>query len=503
VQRRSRQANQKAEETKMQSMYTVLIIDDEPAAREALEALLAAERYQLEFAVDGLQGLALAAELYPDIILLDVMMPGLDGYEVCSRLREDPILAEVPVVMITALDDKASRLRGIDAGADDFISKPFDKSELRARVRSICRLNRYRLLLEEKIRFQWIIEQSQEGYIVLNKAGKISYANPSAQLYLNLPEDKSDQNFIDVIRQQYRCEPEASWLNWEFQALPMTPNYLVRPETTTAKAFWLQADELGLPQSARQRRVVRLRNVTDAIVNQNEMRRAETMLRHKLITPVSIASMSVGILKKVIVQEPLPVNELVQLVSQADNSLERLIKEMKDVFQYMDAPVLAQPGQQVALLQLESMVASLAKKLNLEKVTVTVASALQEKRLTIAEIVLETILWEILENAKKFHPQQAPQIEVIVTTEAQNPQGIQLQVRDDGISLSPEQIKWAMMPYIQSEKYFTGEKHGMGLGLSLVNTLVWQAGGSARLFNRNDLPGIVVELVLPLADGND
>src|SRR4030066_179224 len=282
----------------MQFMNTVLIIDDEPAAREAVEALLAAEGYQLEFAADGLQGLARATELYPDIILLDVMMPGIDGFEVCRRIRVDPVLAEVPVVMITALDDQASRLRGIDAGADDFISKPFDKSELRTRVRAICRLNRFRLLLAEKIRFQWIIEQSQEGYIVLNQEGKIRYANPSAQIFLNLPGETSDQNFIDMIRQQYRCEPEASWQEWETQALPLTPNYLVRPETPSSRAFWLQADELGLPESARQRRVVRLRNVTEAITNQFDMRRAETMLRHKLVTPVSIASMSVGLLKK-------------------------------------------------------------------------------------------------------------------------------------------------------------------------------------------------------------
>jgi K+-sensing histidine kinase KdpD len=167
----------------------------------------------------------------------------------------------------------------------------------------------------------------------------------------------------------------------------------------------------------------------------------------------------------------------------------------------MDAPVLAKLGQQVSLLQLESMVSSLAKKLKLEKVAVMVPAPLQEKRLTIAERALETILWEILENAKKFHPQQAPQLDVIVTTDLQNPQVIQLQVRDDGISLSPEQVKWAMMPYTQSEKYFTGEEHGMGLGLSVVSTLVWQAGGSARLFNRIDQLGVVVELVLPLADG--
>jgi len=481
-------------------MNTVLIIDDEPAAREALEALLAAEDYQLEFAVDGLQGLARAAELYPDIVLLDVMMPGIDGFEVCRRLRADSVLAEVPVVMITALDDQVSRLRGIDAGADDFISKPFDKSELRARVHAICRLNRYRLLLAERIRFLWIIEQSQEGYLVLNQVGKILYANPSAQLFLNLREESSDQNFIDVIRQQYRCEPQAVWQQWETQALPLTPNYLIRPETTTARTFWLQADELELPQSTGLRRVVRLRDMTEAITNQCDIRRAETMLRHKLSTPVSNAYMNLYLLKKMMNQTPLPVSEMANMVTQTFTDLERLNQELKDVFQYMDAPVLARLGQQVSLQQLPSMVASLAKKLQMENVAVTVPVPLQSRCLVLAETALEMIFWELLENAKKFHPQQTPRVDVIVSTAMQNPQVVQMQVRDDGFYLSPEQIKWAVTPYVQSEKHFTGEEHGMGLGLSLVSTMVWQAGGSVRLFNRNDQPGIVVELVLPLAD---
>ena len=485
----------------MESRNTILIIDDEPVAREALEALLAAEGYQLEFATSGSLGLARAAELYPDIILLDVMMPGIDGFEVCRRLRGDPVLAEVPVVMITALDDQDSRLRGIDAGADDFISKPFDKFELRARVRGICRLNRYRLLLAERIRFVWIIEKSQEGYLVLNQAGKILYANPMAQLYLNLPGETSDQNFIDVIRQRYRCEPEDAWEYWETQALPLTPNYLVRPETTTARAFWLQADELELPQSTGMRRVVRLRDVTETITNQCDMRRFETVLRHKLFTPVSNAYMNLDLLKKVINQTTFPANGVVEIVMQAFNDLEHLNLEMKDVFQYLDAPELAQKGKQFELVQLPSLVASLAKKLQLEDFTVTLTVPLQGKYLTLAETAIETILWEILENAKKFHPQQTPRVEVIVSASLPHPQVAQLWVRDNGVSLSPEQIKWAMMPYVQSEKYFTGEERGMGLGLSLVGTLVWQAGGSVRLFNRNDQAGVVVELNLPLADG--
>lgn len=133
---------------------TILIVDDDKISRRLLTTLLGGEGYRLVTADNGAEALERAAQVAPDLIMLDVVMPGIDGYEVCRRLRADRRLAEVPVMMVTALNDRESRLRGIEAGADDFIAKPFDRAELRARVRAITRLNRYRLLLEERTQLQ-------------------------------------------------------------------------------------------------------------------------------------------------------------------------------------------------------------------------------------------------------------------------------------------------------------------------------------------------------------
>ncbi len=133
----------------MEDNSLVLIVDDTRIGRQALEGLLTNQGYRLVCANDGIDALEKAAVLIPDLILLDVMMPRLDGFEVCRRLRVDPILGEVPIILVTALDDKESRLQGIEAGADDFITKPFDRTELRARVKTITRLNRYRKLRDE------------------------------------------------------------------------------------------------------------------------------------------------------------------------------------------------------------------------------------------------------------------------------------------------------------------------------------------------------------------
>src|SRR5678815_4133156 len=133
-----------------ESKSTILIVDDEPFGRETLESILEPEGYTLVMAENGYQAIEEARAVRPDVILLDVMMPGMNGFEVCRRIRSEKQLAEVPILFLTALDDRQSLLNGLEAGADDFISKPFDRYELRARLLGITRLNRYRKLVTER-----------------------------------------------------------------------------------------------------------------------------------------------------------------------------------------------------------------------------------------------------------------------------------------------------------------------------------------------------------------
>ncbi|HHX07937.1 MAG TPA: response regulator transcription factor [Chloroflexi bacterium] len=122
----------------------ILVVDDEISLQETLTYKLQKEGYQVEVAGDGLTALELARSINPDLIILDVMLPGMDGFEVCRTLRQE---TNIPVLMLTARDDEIDRVVGLEVGADDYLPKPFSMRELIARVKALLR--RVRLMREE------------------------------------------------------------------------------------------------------------------------------------------------------------------------------------------------------------------------------------------------------------------------------------------------------------------------------------------------------------------
>ncbi len=156
------------------SLPRLLIIDDDAVSRETLAAILVNSGYLIISAASGAEGLEIGPKFNPDVILLDVMMPGMNGFEVCQLMRKDPALSEVPIIMVTALDDRDSRLAGLEAGADDFLSKPYDSMELEIRLRGLKRVARYRQLVDERTKLHetnQLLQQRNEELKLLS--GKV------------------------------------------------------------------------------------------------------------------------------------------------------------------------------------------------------------------------------------------------------------------------------------------------------------------------------------------
>jgi len=127
----------------------ILVVDDDPRNIRLIESMLKTEGYATASASSGAAALERAAESPPDLVLLDVMMPEMDGYEVARRLKAGSATAHIPLVMVTALDDRESRLQGLAAGAEDFVTKPVDRAELVVRVRNLLRLKEFHDFLAE------------------------------------------------------------------------------------------------------------------------------------------------------------------------------------------------------------------------------------------------------------------------------------------------------------------------------------------------------------------
>ena len=180
----------------------VLVVDDIAANVALLEAKLTAEYFDVITAGNGIDALKIAETEKPDIILLDVMMPGMDGFEVCRRLKDDPELMHVPVIMVTALDQPSDRVRGLNAGADDFLTKPVDAVSLFARVRSLVRVK----LMIDELRLR-----RQTGQIMgFADPGLLADSEMTGRILL--VEDKTSiaDKIVGALPERYTCRVEPS-----------------------------------------------------------------------------------------------------------------------------------------------------------------------------------------------------------------------------------------------------------------------------------------------------
>jgi two-component system cell cycle response regulator len=179
----------------------VLVVDDVPANVKLLEARLSAEYFDVTTASNGIEALALCERAECDIILLDVMMPELDGFEVCRKIKSNPLTHHIPVVMVTALDQPSDRVRGLEAGADDFLTKPVTDIALISRVRSLARLKmvtdelRMRAVTSKEIGLQ---SPEREAVLDTGRGGHVLIVDDRPSSYERIVTTLSAEHTVDV-----------------------------------------------------------------------------------------------------------------------------------------------------------------------------------------------------------------------------------------------------------------------------------------------------------------
>jgi len=153
---------QKRVEKEQEKTPTVLVVDDDPPSLELLQAYLEDVDCETVSAHDGPDALEIIAKSAPDLILLDVMMPKMSGFEVCKRIKKDPKTSDIPVIMVTALNEFGDIERGIDSGTDDFLSKPVNKLELLTRVKTMLKLKHLSDKLERTLAYLSELEKQAQ-----------------------------------------------------------------------------------------------------------------------------------------------------------------------------------------------------------------------------------------------------------------------------------------------------------------------------------------------------
>lgn len=474
------------------STSTILVIISNPSLQSEIDELLRGTSLQLQFAASAETGLRLAEELLPVAIVVDID-PAVDSYETCRRLRANQLVAKTPIVMLYARENRDERAVGLSAGADDFVEKPFDGLELLARLGTITRLNAQRLMISHLTRFTWMADHAQEGYLLLDRAGSILYANERAIELLNLDDDFTGLPFIAAAERVYLPEPETVWEHWLSEPEPC---FLVQPETPTARAAWVIVEALEMDMGSDYQRIARLRDITERMSIYQDMRRFHTVVAHKLRTPMSIMVSNLGIIKNKM--EMMSPEEIREFAKGAIGGADRLANEIRKILTYIDAPLALNLGQPAQLENIPGILAETCRLLELEQVILSLPEHLRGQAIALTPDALEMIFHELLENARKFHPEHNPIVDISVGQTT--PGFVSIRVADNGMNLTPEQLRWAWLPYVQGEKDFTGELPGMGLGFPMVATLLWKAGGDLRLRNRPDGLGIVVEMRVPLEE---
>lgn len=478
---------------------TVLFADDDLELRKTLATLLTQLGYEYLAATSGAQAIDAALQHLPDLIILDVLLPDQDGYSICRHIRNTPQLAEVPIILITATDTPEARLEGLQAGADDFLAKPIDVTELQLRIRNVLHLNRYRQLREERAKFTWMAEQNDVAYLILDADDYIAYANQVARRYIvqlssPLSATFPSFTFLELVQQQYNCEPRDEWANWPHPTPNNAPRYLVLPETIHNRAFWLEVEVVPLSHRTPTSYLVRLRDVTSRMNLQHDMRGFQTLVMHKLRTPlVGILGGLELLLSDPLVQAQPMIRDLLDIIMQ---SARRLHSDVTDVVSYLQSESVVDPYPGLVLQHLQGRVQLIAENLGIGSIHFAMPAELNPLRISIPARTLDIIFYELLDNSIKFHPTRTPQL--TITVQRVEPQRIAITITDDGLHLPPEHLTAATNPYYQGEKTLTGEVPGMGLGLPTVTTLLWRNGGTVEIGNRPDRPGIMVTLLVPL-----
>ncbi|MBL9205983.1 MAG: response regulator [Opitutaceae bacterium] len=474
----------------------ILVIDDDEAVRLRVRDLLErSDNFTVDEACDGFAGLEAVRRSPPDLILLDIMMPGMTGLEVCGRLREDKLSREIPIIIMSAADESEAMIRALDAGAEDYLPKPVSAAELRAKARTITRLNRYRGLLQERRRLEWIIERSGEAIVAVDPRGRQLFANASARTLFGLGRE-GGADVVEAVSRTYHPDPPEAWQRLrEGGFRPAEPFAVVRPECSFLAARWLKVDTFADPDDTEGTLLLTFTDRSGSVRRELETWTFQHLISHKIRTPLNGISSVIEVVtgSEAIRADP----ENVALLEMARLSALRLEETLLGVLRYHEAMTgTGDRRRSHALRTLRSAMNAATEDTLLPADCLILQAEPPELLLTpVLDDAGMIVLTEVVSNYVKFS--EASRVGLTVTVSSTGGD-VSLRFTAPGPRILPEAVAHLGRAYWQLESRFSGEIPGIGLGLATARLLARSLGGELRFESSEDPVGLATTFVLPL-----
>src|SRR5690554_1234251 len=500
---------------------TVLLVDDNPQNLKVLYETLKDKGYRLLIANEGEKALDLAHRHHPEVILLDIMMPEMDGYEVCARLKADPETADIAVVFLSALDDLQAKVKGFSLGGADYISKPFQSQEVIARVKTHARVIRLERELQARNRELQgdqarILNSIREGIYGLDENGVIEFANPAAAEIARRPvEELIGQNFFDL---HFATADECR------QSLPVMATCTRGEPEFQRDIRMLRADGSGFPAEYRATpklddgelhgAVVVFYDITADLENERALEEARELVQeqrdqlahtsrlttvgemaagfaHEVNQPLTAISNYARVSKRMMTKGEPDLALLGETLDKIDAQAHRASEIIRRIRRFMKKPATGKEELSVPeLLEDTRQFAEVDMRNNDGGIEVRVEEDLPP---VLADpIQVQQVALNLIRNALEATRSAGSSEPVQVTARLCGEQCVRVDVRDHGVGV-PEDAEDKLF-----HPFYTTKEDGMGIGLATCRSLIHAQGGDIG-YERPEQGGACFWFILPMA----
>jgi PAS domain S-box-containing protein len=484
----------------------VLMVDDTPANIDVLRKVLSIEGYRLSFANSGEKALKIVERAIPDLILLDVMMPGMDGFETCRHLKSDEKTQDIPIIFITAKTDMEDLVEGFKAGAVDYITKPFRQEEVCMRVRThlqtrILMTQRESLLQNiqaNEERFRLLANWSPVGIFQVDHEGKLTYTNKKWHDILGRVDFQViDETWLNaVVYEEDRSLVQQTWLN----SLQSQQGYALkfRLATTSGGTRWVHVQTTPLFSGNQE-----LTGFIGTIEDISEFKLTEQQMLSAKESAEAIAKAKAEFLSGMTHELRTPLNAIIgysemlsedasgegygedlEKITSASKYLLNLINNVLDLSKVEANRMTVYLEEFNIPLLINEVVSTIQPLVNKNNNELEVILSPEAQTMYADATKVRQILYNLLSNACKFT--KAGKIVLQVQTVMQESVNfIRFSVTDTGIGLTDEQLEKLFQKYAQADASIARDYGGTGLGLVLTQQFCNMMGGSVHVTSKH------------------